>query len=93
MEASRDIALIFLSLEALVAALIPLVFFSALAYGIYRLRLIVREYLRLALDYAEKAREAVEKGSKAVAKPFIWVHSKVRMLQIILQNLIPRRAA
>ncbi len=43
MLTARDIALIFLSLEA-VAALLPLVIISGLAYGVHRLHFGWREY-------------------------------------------------
>ncbi|MFP4344501.1 MAG: hypothetical protein ACLFU8_07405 [Anaerolineales bacterium] len=93
MPAARDIALIFLSLEALVVALVPLVLFAALAYATYRLRLLVREYLRLAFTYVEKGREAVEGFSRSVVKPLIQVQSTWRMVQTILTHLIPRRVS
>lgn len=92
MQTARDIALIFLSMEALVIALIPLALLSALAYGVYRLILAVRKYLRLALSYAEQLREAVERFSEAVARPLIWLYSTVRKLSVIIRELVPRRS-
>jgi hypothetical protein len=91
MGTARDIALVFLSLEALIIALIPLALLSALAYGIYRLIPLVRKYLRLAFSYAEQMREAVERFSEAVAQPLIWVYSKVRNVRVIIRGLLPRR--
>ncbi len=91
MGTARDIALVFLSLEALIIALIPLALLSALAYGIYRLIPLVRKYLRLAFSYAEQVREAVERFSEAVAQPLIWVYSKVRNVRVIIRGLLPRR--
>jgi hypothetical protein len=92
MQTARDIALIFLSMEALVIALIPLALLSALAYGVYRLIPAVRKYLRLALSYAEQLREAVERFSEAVARPLIWLYSTVRKLSVIIRELVPRRS-
>jgi hypothetical protein len=79
-------------LEALVVSLIPLAFLSALAYGVYRLIPLVREYLRLAVSYAEQLREMVERFSKAVAAPVIWVYATVRKLYVMFQHLLPRRS-
>ncbi|MBN1259830.1 MAG: hypothetical protein JXB35_04035 [Anaerolineae bacterium] len=87
----RDIALIFLSLEAMVMAVIPLALLAGLAYGIYRLRGLVREYLRLAFSYAEMAREWVEEYSRKVAAPFIWFHARVRMIETILRRFTHKR--
>jgi len=92
MGTARDIALIFLSMEALVIALVPLALLSALAYGVYRLIPIVRKYLRLALSYAEQLREAVERFSKAAASPLIWLYSTVRKIHVIIKELVPRRS-
>lgn len=92
MGTARDIALVFLSLEALVIALIPLALLSGLAYGVYRLIPLVRKYLRLAFSYAEQAREAVERFSKAVAQPLIWLYSTVRNVRVIIRELLPRRS-
>ncbi len=83
----RDIALIFLSLEALVMLIVPLTLITGLAYGIYRLRALVRKYLRLAFSYLEQAREAVERASHAIAEPFIRVRSTLRMIQVLFQNV------
>ncbi len=88
---ARDIALIFLSLEALFISLIPLALLSALAYGVYRLIPLVREYLRLAVSYAEQLREMVERASKAVAAPLIWVYCTMRKLHVMFAELVPRR--
>ncbi len=91
MGTPRDIALIFLSLEALVAALVPLAIFALLVYAVHRLRGVVQQYLRLALSYAEKARLAVERASHTVAEPFIQIHSRVRMVQSIIKKIFSRR--
>ncbi len=88
----RDIALIFLSLQALVGTLLLLLLVAAVAYGIYRLRLLVRDYLRLAFGYAEKLREGVERASDAIAAPFIKAYSGWRMFTTIINQLISRRA-
>mgnify|MGYP000935736984 CR=1 FL=1 len=93
MVTPRDIALIFLSLEALVAGLAPLILIGALAYGVYRLRKLVRLYWPLAFSYVEKAREMVEQASGSIAAPFIRVYSIIWMIRTLFRNLIPRRPA
>ncbi len=87
----RDIALIILSLQALVMALVPLALFGGIAYGIHRLRPLVRHYLRLAFSYAELVRARVDSAAHQAASPFIRVHSTVRMTQRILQQLTARK--
>ncbi len=92
----RDIALVFLSLEAFFMALIPLALVALLAYGVYRLRLLAREYLRLAFVYAEQGRLAVERLCRQITAPFFKVYGAARMVQKILQELsnsIVRRSA
>ena len=86
----RDIALIFLSLQALVMALIPLLLLGGLAYGIHRLRPLVRHYLRLAFTYAEMGRAYVEDFARRAAEHFIRVHSAVRMTQTIVRQIVRR---
>ncbi|MCD4738368.1 MAG: hypothetical protein K8R89_03805 [Anaerolineae bacterium] len=92
MTIARDIALIFLSLEALIVALFPLALLVALGYGVHRLRPLVREGLQIAFSYVEKARVAVEQASLKVAAPFIWLDSKYQLVKTIIQQLIPRRS-
>ena len=92
MGTARDIALIFLSLEALIIALIPLILISALAYGVYRLQGWVKIGLRTALAYARMAHAYVEKASRAVAEPFIRVQATTQMVSTIISNLVSRRS-
>ena len=92
MGTARDIALIFLSLEALVAALIPLVLLSALAYGVYRLQKLAQQYLRLGQVYARKAHDYVEQASRKVVNPLIGVHTKTRMTTTIVEKIVSRRS-
>jgi hypothetical protein len=75
MGVARDIALVFLSLEALIIVIIPLILIAALVYGVYRLRLLVREYLRIAVKYAQKANDAVKTYSTLITDRFISVHT------------------
>jgi hypothetical protein len=90
MPTARDIALIFLSLEALVIALIPLALLSGLAYGVYLLHGLVKVYLQKAQVYAQQVYDFVEQGSKKVAEPFIWVHAKASMVTAMIHTLTRR---
>lgn len=92
MGTARDIALIFLSLEALVIALVPLLLIGALAYGVFRLRKLAKQYLVLAQEYAQKAHAWVERASRSAADPLIKVHTKAQMATTIAKNLTSRRS-
>lgn len=87
MGVARDIALVFLSLEALIVVLVPLLLISALAYGVYRLRLLIKEYLQLALVYAQKANDAVNGFAKSVTDRFISIHTGTAKVSHMLKRL------
>lgn len=88
----RDIALIFLSFQAMVMALVPLVLLGGLAFGVHRFRPLVRRYLRLGFSYAELVRKRVESGTHRAAVPLIRVNSRVRMTQRILGELTAKKS-
>ena len=87
MPIARDIALFFLSLEALIIVLIPLLLISALAYGVYRLRLLIREYLQIALVYAQQANDAVNEVAKSITDSFIRIHTGAAKVSGMLNRL------
>lgn len=91
MGTARDIALVFLSVEAVVVALVPMIIIFGLAYGVYRLTGLARVYLRKAQSYAQLAYDYVEKASIAVSAPFIKVHSSARQVTAIVQRLTRRQ--
>ncbi len=93
MGLARDIALIFLGLEALAIGLVPLVMLAGLAYGVYRLRELTKVGLRKLQAIAEKIASGAEKGSHAVARPFISLHSSWHGLISMIRFVIGRRAA
>lgn len=93
MGTARDIALIFLSLEALVVAMFPLLLVGGLAYGLYRLRKLVKVYLIVGQGYAEKMRLKVEEVSVSVADPMIKAHSKTHQVSTMVKNLTSRRSS
>ena len=90
MGTARDIALIFLSLEALVIAVIPLLLIGGLAYGIYYLRKLMKEYLVVGQGYAEKLRLKVEEVSASIADPMIKAHTKTHQITTMVKNLTSR---
>ena len=92
MGTARDIALIFLSLEALVISIIPLFLLSALAYGVYRLQKLVKQYLKLGQIYAQKAHAYVEQASRKVVDPFIRVHTQTYGTTMMMKKLVSRRS-
>lgn len=87
MGTARDIALIFLSLEALVIALVPMVLLGGLAYGVYRLIGLTRMGLRKALGYAQQGQLAVERGAQAAAAPLVKVYAMWNAVIAVLQGL------
>ncbi len=87
MGIARDIALVFLSLEALIIVLIPLLLIAALTYGVYRLRLLVREYLRLAVGYAQQANDIVNDAAKSITDRFISIHTGAAKVSSMLNRL------
>jgi cell shape-determining protein MreC len=87
MGVARDIALVFLSLQALIIVLVPLILISALAYGVYRLRLLIREYLRLAVSYVQKANDSVNRVAKSITDRFISIHTGAAKVTSMLNRL------
>jgi hypothetical protein len=90
MPTARDIALILLSLQALVIALVPLAILSALAYGVYRLHVLARTYLRKAQVLAQQAYGAVDSASEAISRPLIRAHATGSQATTILKKLTRR---
>jgi hypothetical protein len=96
MPTARDIALIFLSLEALIIAFIPMVLIAGLAYGVFRLHRWTRTSLQLAQGYVQRAYDVVDEWSEKIAMPFIAIHmaaSRVNaMLKKVTEGLKTRRS-
>jgi predicted RND superfamily exporter protein len=90
MPTARDIALIFLSLQALVIALVPLAIFSGLAYGVYRLHRLAQVYLRKAQGAMQRVNDAVDRASGAVTRPLINGHATGRLLTETAKKLAGR---
>ncbi|MBN2006163.1 MAG: hypothetical protein JXA21_22595 [Anaerolineae bacterium] len=92
MGTARDIALILLSLQALIMALVPLAVLSALAYGVFRLCGIARHYLQVAQQYAQKLNSLVERLSRSLVSPMIRAHTTERMVTTVIHNFVSRRS-
>jgi hypothetical protein len=96
MPTARDIALIFLSLEALVIAFIPMVLIAGLAYGVFRLHRWVRTSLQLAQGYVQKANDFVDEWTTKIAEPLITIHmTAIRigaMFEKVTEGLRTRRS-
>jgi hypothetical protein len=86
MGTARDIALIFLSLQAFIVSLIPLAIFGGLAYGVYRLRGWTKTGLQTAQAYAQTAHEHVEKASRTVVEPLVRIYATVEMITTIVNR-------
>ena len=73
----RDLSLILLALEAFVLALVPLVLFGGLVYGLWwlRRRENLPSWLRLAQAYLALGRAYVELAMRVVVRPILLVHS------------------
>ncbi len=90
MPTARDIALIFLSLEALVIAFIPMALLAGLAYGVFRLHRWVRSSLHLAQGYVQQAHDFVDEWSERIAQPFIAVHAAASRVGAMLNKVTER---
>ena len=90
MGIARDIALIFLSLEALAMGLVPLILLGGLAYGLYRLKAPLRNGLRKGQEYAAKMAASAEKISHTVTRPFISLYGAWQWLVTVLGLLLGR---
>jgi hypothetical protein len=90
MPGARDIALIILCLEALIAGIVPLILLAGLAYGVYWVRGKVELGLQKAFEYAELARLKVEDLMTAMANPLIHAYATAEMIKSICKNLYHR---
>lgn len=87
---ARDIALIVLGVQALVVALVAFALVAALAYGVYRLKLWLRDALRKLTAYARLGHGYVEQFSRKVAAPFIEAESKATQVKTIVRGVRQR---
>ena len=90
MPTARDIALVFLSLEALVMALVPLAIVSGLAYGIYRLHRLARVYLRKGQVAMQRVNDTVNRASDRLTRPLIDGYAASSRVTATLKKLTGR---
>jgi hypothetical protein len=90
MPTARDIALIFLSLEALVIALVPLAIAVGLAYGTYRLHRLVRVFLRKGQVAMQRVNDSVSRASDRLTRPLIDAHAAGSRASVTLKKLTRR---
>lgn len=90
MPTARDIALIFLSLDGLVMALVPLALISGLAYGVYRLHRVAKVYLRKAQLGMQRVNDVVDSASRRVTQPLIKSHASGRRVVMTVKKLTGR---
>lgn len=91
MGTARDIALVFLALQALVAALVPLALVVALVYGMFRVIPAVRRLLLRGQEIALRAHELVEDVSCKTVSPLISLHVSVTRVASMARTLTSGR--
>ncbi len=87
MNTARDIALVFLSLEALVMGIVPLLLLAAAAYGTHRLHRWLGQALRRLTEHIEAIARKVERLSGRIAAPFITARSRWRQIDVMRRAL------
>lgn len=90
MPTARDIALIFLSLEALVVALVPLAIISGLAYGVFRLQRLARVYLQKGQVAMQRVNDVVVRASAKVTRPLISSYAASSRAIVTMKKLTGR---
>lgn len=88
MGVARDIALVFLALQALIAALVPLVFIVTLAYGMFRLIPAVRRFLLRAQESAFHVYEVVDDVANKAVSPLIALHASVAWIASVTTRIL-----
>jgi hypothetical protein len=83
MSLLRDLALILLAIEGFILALVPLVLFGGLVYGMWWLRRHenLPSWLHLAQSYLELGRSYVDLGMALVVRPIFAVNAFVAKVQ------------
>ena len=83
MNLLRDLSLILLASEAFVIALVPLVLFGGLVYGLWWLQRHenLPSWLKLAQAYLAMGQAYVELAMRAVVRPILLVHSVLATIQ------------
>ncbi len=88
MGVARDIALVFLAVQALAAALVPLAFIVALAYGMFRLIPAVRRFLLRAQQSVFHVYEVVDDVANKAVSPLIALHASVAWIASMTTRIL-----
>jgi len=83
MTTLRDFSLILLAIEMFILALVPLVLFGGLVYGLWWLqrRENLPSWLKVAQAYLAMGRAYVELAMQTVVRPILLVHSVLATVQ------------
>lgn len=83
MAVLRDLSIILIAVEAFFIALMPIVVFGGLVYGLWWLQRHenLPSWLKLAQAYTSLGQAYVELAMAAIARPFLFVHSALAMVQ------------
>ncbi len=71
----RDVAAILLAVEWFVLNLVPLALYYFALRGVLALQKKLRPVLTRAQEVSRQADQGVDRGTRAVARPFIWLRS------------------
>lgn len=78
---AADTSLIFLIIPTMIMALIPLVLFVALAYGVIWMNKNLPPYFKQAQDVMVQVREGLRTGADKLTDPVIKIKSKLASLE------------
>ena len=72
MSTAASIALIFLIVETMFAALVFLALFAAMVYGMHKLRGLLKRLFPKAQEITQQVSDITRQVSDRVAAPFLW---------------------
>lgn len=81
-----SISLVYLSIPALISALIILVLLIATIYLAGKLYIILPEYSLKALDFLKKVSSALRMASDRISMPIIFVNSRMTALSVLFRR-------
>jgi hypothetical protein len=82
-----EISTIFLIVPVLIASIIPLALFAALAYGVTKLLGIIPPYAHLVQDYFEKGLYYVKLGADKLTEPVLKAHSGLAVVDTLFDKI------
>ncbi len=84
---ARDIALVFLAIEALLIGTIPFLLIAAMAYGVHRLRRWMLDALRRLAKVLSSLQVKVEGVASKIVAPLIAVRSRWHQLTVMRSHI------